>query len=122
MIKSVAGVAVTLLLSATAALAQTIYPIDRADILVGAKFDFKVELAGVVDQARLKVTLNGADYAAVFGQSGIFTAREAGKDQSALLLRDVSLDNAGPMTVEVSDGTQSRTVTWTVYEIGRAHV
>lgn len=118
MIKSVAGVAVTLLLSAAPALAQTVYPIDRADILAGAKFDFKVELSGMVDQARLKVTLNGADYAAVFGQSGTFTAREAGKEQSALLLRDVSLATPGSVTVEVSDGTQSRTVTWTVYDTG----
>lgn len=76
MIKQVAGMAVTLVLSAAPAFAQTIYPIDRADILVGAKFDFKVELPGLVDQAKLKVTLNGADYAAVFGQGGTFTARE----------------------------------------------
>ncbi|MHC2255162.1 alkaline phosphatase [Bradyrhizobium embrapense] len=118
MIKSLAGVAVTLLVSAAPALAQTIYPIDRAEILVGAKFDFKVEFPGLVDQARLKVTLNGADHAAVFGQSGTFIAREAGKDQSALLLRDVSLARPGPVTVEVSDGTQSRNVTWTVYDTG----
>ncbi len=64
------------------------------------------------------MTLNGADYAAVFGQSGTFTAREAGKEQSALILRDVWLATPGPVTVEVSDGTQSRTVTWTVYDTG----
>ena len=118
MIKRVAGMAVMLALSAAPAFAQTIYPIDRADILAGAKFDFKVELPGVVDQAKLKVTLNGADYAAVFGQGGTFTAREAGQEQSALLLRDVSLAKAGQVAVEVSDGTQSRTVTWTVYDTG----
>ncbi|MGY4575027.1 hypothetical protein ACVWY5_008097 [Bradyrhizobium sp. USDA 3256] len=118
MINRVAGVAVTLALSAAPVFAQTIYPIDRADILVGAKFDFKVELPGVVDQARLKVTLNGADYATAFGQSGTFTEREAGKDQSALLLRDVSLAKPGPVAVEVSDGTQGRKVTWTVYDTG----
>ncbi|GEC59440.1 alkaline phosphatase [Bradyrhizobium japonicum] len=118
MIKQVAGVAVALLLSAAPAFAQTIYPIDRADILAGAKFDFKVELPGVVDQAKLKVTLNGADYAAVFGQGGTFTAREVGREQSALLLRDVSLAKPGQVAVEVSDGTQSRTVTWTVYDTG----
>ncbi|NWL75049.1 alkaline phosphatase [Bradyrhizobium elkanii] len=118
MIKQVAGVAVALLLSAAPAFAQTIYPIDRADILAGAKFDFKVELPGVVDQAKLKVTLNGADYAAVFGQGGTFTAREVGREQSALVLRDVSLAKPGQVAVEVSDGTQSRTVTWTVYDTG----
>lgn len=116
MITRFATAAATLLLSATAALAQTIYPIDRADILAGAKFDFKVEFPDVVDPARLKVTLNGTDYATAFGQPGSFIAREAGKDQSALLLRDVALDKPGPVTVEVSDGTRSRAVTWTVYD------
>ena len=33
---------------AAIAQAQTIYPIDRADILVGARFDFKVEFSGLV--------------------------------------------------------------------------
>ena len=116
MIRRFVGAAVTLLVSAAPALAQTVYPIDRADILAGVKFDFKVEFHDVVDPARLKVTLNGTDFAAAFGQSGAFIEREAGKDQSALLLRDVSLDKPGAVTVEVSDGTRSRAVTWTVYD------
>ncbi len=33
------------LIAATAAHAQTVYPIDRAEILAGARFDFKVEFA-----------------------------------------------------------------------------
>jgi alkaline phosphatase len=41
--------------------AQTVYPIDRADILTGARFDFKVEFAGLVDPARVSITLNGED-------------------------------------------------------------
>ncbi|MBR0871806.1 alkaline phosphatase [Bradyrhizobium tropiciagri] len=116
MIRRFAGVAVTLLVSAAAAPAQTIYPIDRADILAGAKFDFKVEFPDAVDPAKLKVTLNGTDYATAFGQTGSFIAREAGKDQSALLLRDVALGKPGPVSVEVSDGTRSRTLTWAVYD------
>ena len=35
-----------ILLGGTAAHAQTIYPIDRAEILTGAQFDFKVEFPG----------------------------------------------------------------------------
>ncbi|MDF0495991.1 alkaline phosphatase [Bradyrhizobium yuanmingense] len=98
--------------------AQTIYPIDRAEILAGAKFDFKVELPGLIDPAKLKVTVNGADYSAAFGRSGTFTEREDGKEQSALVLRDVTLSTPGSVAVEVSDGTRQRSVTWTVYDTG----
>ncbi|MDD1523411.1 MULTISPECIES: alkaline phosphatase [Bradyrhizobium] len=98
--------------------AQTIYPIDRAEILAGAKFDFKVELPGLVDPAKLKVTVNGADYAAAFGRSGSFIEREDGKEQSALILRDVTLTKPGSIVVDVNDGTRQRSVTWTVYDTG----
>ncbi|MFB6446100.1 alkaline phosphatase [Bradyrhizobium tunisiense] len=98
--------------------AQTIYPIDRAEILAGARFDFKVELPGLVDPAKLKVTVNGADYATAFGRSGTFTEREDGKEQSALILRDVTLTRPGSIAVEVSDGTRQRSVTWTVFDTG----
>ncbi|UPK26937.1 alkaline phosphatase [Bradyrhizobium sp. 195] len=98
--------------------AQTIYPIDRAEILAGARFDFKVELPGLVDPAKLKIAVNGADYATAFGRSGTFTDREDGKDQSALVLRDVTLTQPGTVTVEVSDGTRERSVTWTVFDTG----
>jgi alkaline phosphatase len=98
--------------------AQTIYPIDRAEILAGAQFDFKVELPGLVDPARLKVTVNGADYAETFGRAGTFVAREDGKDQSALILRNVTLARPGSVTVDVSDGINQRSIAWTVYETG----
>lgn len=98
--------------------AQTIYPIDRAEILAGAKFDFKVELPGLVDPAKLKVTVNGADHAAAFGRSGSFIEREDGKEQSALILRDVTLTKPGSIVVDVSDGTRQRSITWTVYDTG----
>ena len=118
MIKPVTAAALGLLLSASAATAQTVYPIDRAEILSGARFDFKVEFPDKVDPAKLKVTLNGQDYAAAFGKAGTFVEREDDKDQSALLLRDVALSAPGPVAVEVSDGTRSRKLTWTVYDTG----
>ncbi|QOZ12919.1 alkaline phosphatase [Bradyrhizobium sp. CCBAU 51765] len=98
--------------------AQTIYPIDRAEILAGAKFDFKVELPGPVDPAKLKVTVNGADHATAFGRDGTFIEREDGKDQSALILRDVTLTRPGNVVVDVSDGMGQHSVTWTVYDTG----
>jgi alkaline phosphatase len=106
------------LLGASQLAAQTIYPIDRADILAGATFDFKVEFPGPVDSANVKVTVNGADYATVFGKSATYIAREDGKEQSALLLRDVALSKSGTYTIDVSDGTTSRSIAWNVYGTG----
>jgi alkaline phosphatase len=112
------AVALIVLLSQGQGFAQTVYPIDRAAILAGARFDFKVEFADRVDPAKLKVTVNGEDFAAVFGQSGTFVEREDGKDQSALTLRGVTLRKPGNVTVEVSDGTRKRSIAWTVYDTG----
>ena len=118
MIKAFAASTVAILLSGSPTSAQTIYPIDRAEILAGAQFDFKVEFPDRVDPAKLKVTVNGTDYSTAFGQSGSFVEREDGKDQSALILRNVALSRPGNVTVEVSDGTRSRSVVWTVYDTG----
>src|SRR5262245_38383141 len=111
-----AGFAISMV--GSAAHAQTVYPIDRADILVGARFDLKVEFAGLADPAKVFVTLNGEDHAKLFGKAADFVAREDGKDQSALILRDVSLTQAGVYKVKVTDGTQTRELTWNVYDTG----
>ena len=118
MIKPLAAATLVMLMSGQQGIAQTIYPIDRAEILAGAHFDFKVEFPGPVDPVKMKVTVNGADYSDAFGQSGNFVDREDGKDQSALILRNVALSKPGNVTVEVNDGARSRTVTWTVYDTG----
>ncbi|WP_108520764.1 alkaline phosphatase [Bradyrhizobium algeriense] len=118
MIKPFVAAALIVLLSGYQAAAQTIYPIDRAAILAGARFDFKVEFPDRIDPAKLKITVNGEDHAAAFGQPGTFVEREDGKDQSALMLRGVTLTKPGNVTVEVSDGARSRTIGWTVYDTG----
>jgi len=118
MVKRFAVTSLVVLLSGSSLSAQTIYPIDRAEILAGAQFDFKVEFPDRVDPAKLKVTVNGADYAAAFGRAATFIDREDGKDQSALVLRDVALAKPGSVAVEVSDGTRNGSVAWTVYETG----
>src|SRR5262245_6859061 len=106
--QSLAGALVAVALLSSPAAAQTIYPIDRADILVGARFDLKVEFPGLAKPDALSVTVNGEDYAKTFGRPATFVEREDGKDQSALILRDVALTKAGRYTVRASD------------EIGRA--
>ncbi|MGZ3290721.1 MAG: alkaline phosphatase [Xanthobacteraceae bacterium] len=111
-----AGLAMSL--AASNGSAQTVYPIDRADILSDARFDFKVEFAGLADPEKISVTINGKDYAQVFGKAATFLEREAGKDQSALMLRDVSLREPGSYAIRVSDGAQSRELHWNVYDTG----
>jgi alkaline phosphatase len=102
----------------TTVYAQTVYPIDRAEILRGVRFDFKVELPDRVAQPDIKVTLNDQDAVAVFGKSADYVEREDGKDQSALILRDVALTTPGTYKVKVSAGGQSREITWNVYDTG----
>jgi alkaline phosphatase len=103
---------------AGAAQAQMVYPIDRAEILAGARFDFKVEFPGLADPAKIQVTLNGEDHAKVFGQAASFVEREDGQAMSALILRDVSLPKPGTYTVRATDGSNTREIAWTVYETG----
>jgi hypothetical protein len=73
---STTAAAIVAALLSTSAVAQTIYPIDRADILVGARFDLKVEFAGRVAPKRVKVTVNGVDHATAFGRTSNVPLRE----------------------------------------------
>ena len=98
--------------------AQTLYPIDRATLLAGAKFDLKVEFSGVVQQTAVKVTVNGVDHATALGRAATFIEKEDGLEASALLLRDVVLDQPGTYTVVATDGKMSAQVTWEVYRTG----
>jgi alkaline phosphatase len=110
---TVAALAVAML--PAAAIAQAIYPLNRADILAGAHFDFKVEFDGVVVPEQVKVTINGHDYARVLGKTAELIAREDGKEVSSLLLRDVALTRAGTYEVTAVDGEKRKTVTWNIY-------
>src|SRR4051794_25179020 len=94
------AIALALPMFAAVGHAQTVYPIDRAEILVGARFDFKVEFQTRVDPKNIAVTLNGENYSKVLGKEATFIEREDGKDQSALILRDVSIPNAGAYKVK----------------------
>src|SRR5262249_8826918 len=115
----VAGLAVLLAVALPAsAAALTIYPIDRAQILVGARFDLKVEFDGVVPAADVRVAINGRDHAQGLGGAAPFVEKEAGVEGSALILRDTALSAPGRYTVTATDGRQSATVTWDVYATG----
>ncbi len=102
-----------------AAQAATVYPIDRATILVGSPFDFKVEFDTVVKPADVKVTVNGQDYETVFGKKAEFVVEEKGAEDkvlgSALVLRGLTIGTAGAYKVEVSAGSETQSVGWDVY-------
>jgi len=115
------GLAMTwaaVVLGAAPAGAITIYPIDRAQILAGSRFDLKVEFDGVLGAADAKVTIDGTDLSTALGRPATFVEREAGVAASALLLRDVSLTKPGRYAIVASDGKTSRTVGWEVYGTG----
>jgi alkaline phosphatase len=107
---------------AGAAQAATVYPLDRATILAGSPFDFKVEFKSVVKPEDVKITVNGQDYKTVLGREAEFVAEEKGKEDkilgSALIARDLVLPAEGAYTIEVTAGSESKSVTWDVYNTG----
>jgi alkaline phosphatase len=100
---------------ASAAGAQTIYPLDRADILAGSKFDLKVEFPNAPSLTAVKVTINGQDAAKVLGQAPVFAVKEDGLSHSAYWIRNASLPGAGTYNIEATAGDKSSKVAWKVY-------
>ncbi|HSI39012.1 MAG TPA: alkaline phosphatase [Xanthobacteraceae bacterium] len=98
-----------------AAQAATIYPLDRATILVGSPFDAKVEFAAVVKPEEVTVTINGQPAEAVLGQKVQFIEKEAGVEASAVLIRAATIAAPGTYTVEATAGGETKTVTWEVF-------
>src|SRR5262245_52884497 len=78
--------------------AQTIYPLNRAEMLAGARFDFKVEFPGAPSGGAVKVTINGQDPAAVLGKPATFIEKEDGGEYSAFWIRGASIGKPGKYT------------------------
>lgn len=95
--------------------AQTIYPIDRAEILAGARFDLKVELPGAPEAAAVTVTINGKPAAEVLRGTPMFTLNEDGAGHSAFWLRDVAFKLPGQYKVEARSGEAKAEVRWEVF-------
>ncbi len=103
------------LFAAATAEAQTIYPLNRAEILSGSKFDFKVEFPTSPTAQQVKITVNGQDPAAFFGKPGQFVVKEDGQDYSAFVIRDVSIKGAQAIKIEASAPAGTAMVGWNVY-------
>jgi alkaline phosphatase len=95
---------------------QTIYPLNRAEILVGAKFDLKVEFPNAPPAVALRVTINGEDAASITGKSAAVIEHEDGGTHTAYWLRDVALPNPGHYVVEAAAGESKASVTWDVFD------
>jgi len=106
-------------LAARPAAAQTIYPIDRAEVLAGARFDLKVEFPDAPAQSAVRVTINGEDAAISMKQPAAFMEKEDGLDHSAYWLRGVTLDKPGNYTIEATAGDRTARVTWEVFAPGQ---
>src|SRR5262249_22281532 len=101
--------------AATGAVAQTIYPINKAEILQGARFDLKVEFPGSPAAANVKVTINGEDPASVLGKPSTFVEKEDGGDHSAYWIRQAAFTKPGSHTVEATADGKTARVAWEVY-------
>ena len=109
---------------ATTALGQTIYPIDRAEILAGARFDLKVEFPPAPEAAdgaeaapsKIRVTINGEDAGKFLGRDPLIDRDEDRLSHTAYWLRSVSLPKAGHYVVEASDGASSAKVEWEAFD------
>ena len=111
-----------LLLAPAVDAATTIYPVHRAAIVAGSRFDFKVEFDRILKPEEAKITINGMDYAQALGRPAEFVEKEKGVDKSALILRDVVIDQPGYYQVRALDGKENtQLVTWEVYGNDGAH-
>jgi alkaline phosphatase len=97
------------------AAAQTIYPLTRAEILAGAKFDFKVEFPGTVAASSIKVTVNGRDAADLFGKAPTIQPDEEGLGHTAYWIREASIARPGTYEVTASAADTAQVVKWEVF-------
>ena len=97
--------------------AATIYPINDAAILLGSKFDIKVEFNTVVPEDSIRLTVNGAPLKSVVSVAPEFIANENGKG-SSIIYRDVQLKQAGQLVIDAKAGDEVAKVTWDVYASG----
>ncbi|MDR2080321.1 MAG: alkaline phosphatase [Campylobacteraceae bacterium] len=95
--------------------ASTIYPIDRAQMLQGGRFDFKVEFDEQIKSGGFKILINGKNYKDIFKKEGEFIENEDGLNASALVIKDVFMPREGNYKVEVIVSGKKDEVNWHVY-------
>ncbi|MGD9803167.1 MAG: alkaline phosphatase [Hyphomicrobiaceae bacterium] len=115
MMKFVITVAAAIVTAAASASAQTIYPLDRAEILAGARFDLKVEADHVLAKDEIVVSINDRPASEMLGTEVEFVANEDEQGRSALWVRGANIVKPGTYKVEARTGTSHAEVTWNVF-------
>jgi alkaline phosphatase len=105
----------------SAAHAQAIYPIDKAEILAGSNFDIKIEFSQVVTPSEVAIEVNGTPANKVIIAKSEFIANENGKG-SSIIYRDVQLSKAGKYELVARTSKEKLEVTWDVYASGPRRV
>jgi alkaline phosphatase len=95
--------------------AQTIYPFDRAEILSGSHFDFKVEFPSAPAPQDIKITIDGSNAEAALGAASQIVEKEDGGPNTAYWIRSATLATPGKHTVEAIAGDAKARATWTVF-------
>ena len=99
-----------------------IYPLARAEILAGSRFDLKVEFPGAVKPEDIHVTINGEDADVVLNTPPQFVPKEDDLDQTAYWVRGASIAKAGRYTVEAQAGNLKSSVAWEVFDTPKGRV
>ncbi len=105
----------------SAAHAQAIYPIDKAEILAGSYFDIKVEFSQVVSPNEVAIEINGTPANKVIISQSEFIQNENGKG-SSIIFRNVQLPKAGKYELVARASKEKLAVTWDVYASGSRRV
>ncbi len=100
---------------------QAIYPIDKAEMLAGSKFDIKVEFKHVVKPNEVFIEVNGGPVNKVIIATPEFISDENGKG-SSIIYRDVQLPKAGKYEVVARTPLENLQVTWNIYSSGPRRV
>jgi alkaline phosphatase len=102
-----------------------ILPVNNAQFLPGAMFDFRVEVHAEAMPDNFAVSVNGTPAADFFGSEGteeswVFGADEEtgepGTPSQSVIWRELTAPAAGEYVVEVTAGGTTATATWTVRE------
>jgi alkaline phosphatase len=98
------------------AAAQTIYPLDRAEILAGARFDLKVEFPGAPAADAVAVTINGMPAAHVLKAKPEVIFNEESRGITAYWIRGATFAVPGNYKIEATAGTAKSEVRWEVFD------
>ncbi|MFZ4379929.1 MAG: alkaline phosphatase [Polynucleobacter sp.] len=101
--------------------AAVIYPINDASILLGSKFDIKLEFNNALSQEDVIIELNGQPINKFISTKPEFISNEGGKG-SSMVYRDVQLPKAGKYLISARTPQEKVSVTWDVYASGPRRV